>query len=87
MRDSASPAKAPAGAGAAGGCIGGGDAGCTTTTTGLGAAGGALREHALNNIAKRTNDAVSTRIVFTPGLVAALCLCGPGQIEPEGVPA
>jgi hypothetical protein len=75
MCDNASLAKALAIAGGAGGT--GGDTGIadgTTTTTGLGAAGGALREHALSSTARITQDAVRTCIVFAPGWIVALCL-------------
>jgi hypothetical protein len=58
--------------------MGGGDTGIafvtTTTGKGLGAAGGALREHALSSIATITQDAVCARIEFAPGWVVGLCL-------------
>jgi len=53
----------------------------TTIGKGFSAAGGALREHAHNSVAKRTKDVVVTRMLFAPGPVTALCLCRAGPIE------
>jgi len=73
---SASPANALGGAAGATGISGDiGFVGGVTTTTTFGG-GGALREHAANAIATTTQHIIGTRIAFTPGPVAALCLRG-----------